>query len=137
MVLLSKADLLAPGDRRKMTDYALEQLGRELGAGIAVHPVSTVGADESLLTAWFEYDLAPLLDRHRGLAEASLRRKIAGLRESVIATLETVLAQSGAACLMMVSGSIDPRRNSFWTRLTRRFASLLGVPWIGGRTGGP
>ncbi len=93
VVLLSKADLLAPGDRRKMTDYALEQLGRELGAGIAVHPVSTVGGDQSLLTAWFEYDLAPLLDRHRGLAEASLRRKIAGLRESVIATLETVLAQ--------------------------------------------
>jgi hypothetical protein len=51
-----------------------------------------VGADQSLLTTWFETELTPLLDWHRSLTEASLRRKIAHFRESVIATLETLLA---------------------------------------------
>jgi len=92
MVLLSKADLLTPADRARMTEYVQEQLRRELGLGLPVHPVSTVGADESLLTAWLDKELTPLLDRNRGLAEASVKRKIAYLRESVIATLETLLA---------------------------------------------
>ena len=77
MVLLSKADLLTPGDRVRMMDYVREQFRRELGLDLPVHPVSTVGADESLLTAWFDKELTPLLDRHRRLAEASLKRKIA------------------------------------------------------------
>src|SRR5205085_27209 len=79
--------------RVRMTDYIREQLRRELGLDLPVHPVSTVGADESLLTAWFERELTPLLDRHRSLTEASLKRKIAHLRESMIATLETLLAK--------------------------------------------
>jgi len=95
MVLLSKADLLAAGDRVRMRDYIREQLRRELGLDLPVHPVSTVGADESLLITWFETQLTPLLDRHRSLAEASIKRKIAHLRESVIATLETLLAKRG------------------------------------------
>ena len=90
MVLLSKADLLTPGDRERMMDYIRAQVRREFGLELPVHPVSTVGADESLLTAWFEEELAPLLDRHRTLADESLKRKIAHLRESVIATLETL-----------------------------------------------
>jgi GTP-binding protein EngB required for normal cell division len=93
MVLLSKADLLVPDDRVRMTDYIRAQVRRELGLELPVHPVSTVGDDESLLTAWFGQELAPLLDRHRTLAEGSLKRKIAHLRESVIATLETLQAR--------------------------------------------
>ena len=92
MVLLSKADLLSEGDRRRMTDYAREQIRRELGAELQLQPVSTVVALESLLNTWYVTELTPLLDRHRSLVESSLRRKIAGLRESVTATLETMLA---------------------------------------------
>jgi hypothetical protein len=95
MLLLSKADLLAPNDRQRMAQYIREQIRRELGLDLAVHPVSTVGKDESLLTRWFEQELTPLLDRHRTLVEESLRRKIAHLRESVISTLETILARRG------------------------------------------
>lgn len=90
MVLLSKADLLRSGDRERMIEYIRAQVRRELGLDLPVHPVSTVGAHESLLTAWFERELAPLLDRHRTLTEESIRRKIAHLRESVIAALETL-----------------------------------------------
>jgi GTP-binding protein EngB required for normal cell division len=93
MVLLSKADLLAPGDRERMVGYIGEQFRRELGVELPVHPVSIVGADESLLNRWFDEELTPLLDRHRSLAEASIRRKIAHLRESVIAVLETLRAK--------------------------------------------
>jgi GTP-binding protein EngB required for normal cell division len=95
MVLLSKVDLLSPGDRVRMMDYIHAQIRRECGLELPVNPVSTVGADQSLLTAWFEQELAPLLDRHRTLAEESLKRKIAHLRESVIATLETLRPKWG------------------------------------------
>lgn len=90
-VVLSKADLLTPADRERTSGYVREQLRRELGLDLAVHPVSTVGADEALLTHWFEEEIEPLMGRHRALAEASLRRKIAHLRESVAAALQTHL----------------------------------------------
>ena len=96
ILLLSKADLLAPSDRERMAGYIREQIRRELGLDLAFRPVSTVGADESLLTRWFEQELTPLLEQHRALVEASLKRKIAHLRESVISTLESILARRRA-----------------------------------------
>jgi len=91
-VLLSKADLLTPPDRQRMATYVQEQLQRELGLSLAIHPVSTIGSDEALLTRWFEQEIGPLLNRHRALTEASLRRKIGHLHESVVAVLQTLLA---------------------------------------------
>ena len=93
MLLLSKADLLVPSDRERMAGYIREQIRRELELDLAVHPVSIVGADESLLTRWFDEDLEPLLEQHRALVDASLRRKTAHLGESVISTLETILVR--------------------------------------------
>jgi hypothetical protein len=93
MVLLSKADLLAPRDRDRMSRYIREQVHRNLELDLLVHPVSTVGPDESLLTRWFEDELATLLKQHGTLVAESLRRRIAHLRESVISTLETLLAR--------------------------------------------
>ena len=124
MLLLSKADLLSPGDRERMAGYIREQIRRELELDLAVHPVSIVGADESLVLRWFEDDLAPLLEQHRALVEASLRRKIAHLRESVISSLETILARGrgggteggskldteAAGRLLRRCGSGDPTR---------------------------
>ncbi len=92
-VVLSKADLLTPTDRERMASYIREHLQREFGLEVPVHPVSTVGGDEALLTRWFEQEIEPLLLRHRALTEASLRRKIAHLRESVMAVLQTLLAK--------------------------------------------
>ncbi len=96
-VLLSKADLLTPQDRERTVAYVREQLRHELGLALPAHPVSVVGADEALLTRWFEQEIEPLLARHRALAEASVRRKINHLRESAIAALETLLARQRGA----------------------------------------
>ena len=49
-----------------------------------------------LLDRWFEDELEPLLMRHRELAEASLQRKVAHLRESVVAVLQTMLERQDA-----------------------------------------
>jgi hypothetical protein len=60
---------------------------------MAVHPVSVVGEDAALLDRWFEQEIEPLWQRHRTLMEESLHRKIARLRESMIAVLQTLLAK--------------------------------------------
>jgi GTP-binding protein EngB required for normal cell division len=106
MVLLSKADLLAPADRTRMIAYIQEQFRRELDLELPVHPVSIVGAEEALLDRWFAEDLAPLLERHRSLAEQSLRRKIAQLRESVRSVLETLRAR-GAGGRAAAAAPVD------------------------------
>jgi len=93
MVLLSKADLIAPADRHRMVDYIHNQIRGGLGLDLPVHPVSVVGADESLLNLWLDSELEPLTARHHELVMASLRRKIAGVRESVATALETRISR--------------------------------------------
>jgi hypothetical protein len=88
--VLKCAKPLTPDARERAVQYARSQLRTELGFEVTVHPVSTVGADESLLTAWFDREIEPLLGRHRALAELSLRRKTAQLREAVVAVLQTL-----------------------------------------------
>lgn len=87
-VLLSKADLLTPAQRQQAAEYVQAQVKQELDLDVAVHLVSILGTNEELLNQWFEREIEPLLSRARALAEQSLRRKIAHLRESVIATLD-------------------------------------------------
>jgi GTP-binding protein EngB required for normal cell division len=91
MVLVSKADLLTAADRDRMTSYVGGQIRRELGVDLRIHHVSTVGADEALLNQWFDREITPLLGQHRGLAESSLRRKIAVLRGAVADAVKTLL----------------------------------------------
>jgi GTP-binding protein EngB required for normal cell division len=95
-VLLSKADLLTAEDRQRVLQYIRDQLRQELNLDMAVHPVSTLGADAVLLDRWFEQEIEPLWERHRTLMEESLHRKIARLRESVMAVLQTLLAKRHA-----------------------------------------
>lgn len=96
-VLLSKADLLIPADRQHAARYVQEQARRELGLDVPVHQVSTVGADEALLTGWFDKHLAPLLERHLTLARESVDGKMGLLRGSVSAVLETMLSRQGGS----------------------------------------
>jgi hypothetical protein len=88
MVLVSKADVLNAADRERAVDYVREQVRAEANAEPPVHPVSVVGADAKLCDAWFESHLRPLLGAHRELSAASLKRKIGGLREALLATLK-------------------------------------------------
>ncbi len=97
MVLASKADLLELGDRERTLAYIEHQLAGQLGVKLAAHPVSVLGADATLCDRWFEGELRPLLETHREQAAASLKRKVGGLREAVVRTLEARLQSPGAA----------------------------------------
>ena len=87
MVVLSKADLLAPADRERALSYTAGHLSREVGTPIGVHAVSTMPGHETLLNAWIDEELRPLLAQHRELARRSVYRKIGALRAGVEATL--------------------------------------------------
>jgi GTP-binding protein EngB required for normal cell division len=87
LVLLSKADLLAPSDRERALSYVTGHIKSQLGLQISVHPVSTIGASAALLDQWFAEEIIPLYDRQQQLAKQSVKRKIAALRDSVEATL--------------------------------------------------
>jgi len=88
MVVLSKADLVNPSDRLQVVRYIESQLSAELGIPIPVFAVSVRGTDSSLAESWVKTELHPLLARNQELLAASLKRKIGGLRESVVHTLQ-------------------------------------------------
>jgi hypothetical protein len=97
MVLLTKADMLAPGERITAAQYVKDQIHANLGLDLPVYVVSVKGADAVLCDRWFETALVPSLREHRRLAEASLRRKVGLLREATIAALQRRLDKRSAA----------------------------------------
>ncbi len=93
-VLLSKADLLAREDVARAAEYIAEQVRTNLRLDLSIHAVSIKPGLAQLLDKWFVDELAPLYQRHRELTQQSLRRKIGGLRDSVVATLRGRLDRS-------------------------------------------
>ena len=96
MVLVSKADLLEPVDRKRFVDYVQQQLANQFGTSLPVYPISVVGEHSAFCDAWFEQTLQPLLLAHREQAAASLKRKVGLLREAVSRTLEARLGSPSA-----------------------------------------
>lgn len=94
IVLLSKADLLAPGDLHQATTYIQEQLQRELGLKMAVHAVSSLPDRAILLDHFFERELLPRFQQARELRNSSIARKIGALRDAVGAALGAILDQT-------------------------------------------
>jgi GTP-binding protein EngB required for normal cell division len=94
-VLLSKADLLAPSDLESALTYTAGQIQAQLGVEIDVHPVSTAASHANRLEQWFAGEIAPLYEKHRELAQESIRRKTGALREAVEAALKAKLSRSG------------------------------------------
>jgi GTP-binding protein EngB required for normal cell division len=88
MVVLSKVDLLAAEDRRRVQDYVTAHLATELGCPIPVHLVSAIGPDASLADHWFEAELRPLFGVHRKQRAQSLARKAEGLRKKLLGILQ-------------------------------------------------
>ena len=88
MVLISKTDLYGAADREQMIAYVRGNLRNQLRIEPPVHAVSVFGADAALCDRWFESELRPFLEQHHQLAIISQKRKISGLRESVIGALE-------------------------------------------------
>ncbi len=94
-VVLSKADLLEPGERERMLAYIAEHIRAELGLELPVHPVSVKPGHTDLVEAWFEQEILPLYARRQELAERSIKRKVAALKSAVEAALEARLKHSG------------------------------------------
>lgn len=94
IVLLSKADLLAPGDLHQATTYIQEQLQSELGLKMAVHAVSSLPDRAILLDHFFERELLPRFQQARELRNSSIARKIGALRDAVLAALGAILDQT-------------------------------------------
>jgi GTP-binding protein EngB required for normal cell division len=89
MVLISKADILAPPDRERLADYVRRHLASELGAEVPVYLASVV--EGALADDWLEHALLPLFQEQKALRRVSLRRKAAALREAVVAALRSRL----------------------------------------------
>lgn len=96
-VLLSKADLLSPEDRVRIIQYVKEHIAAECNLDLAIHPVSVSPSCSKMLDQWFENQILPLYAHSQSLQAASLRRKIGGLRDSVIAALEARLRRQDAS----------------------------------------
>lgn len=93
-VLLSKADVLAPGDRERMLRYVSDHIRSDLGLNLPVHPVSIKAAHSTLLDEWFEREILPLYDRRLELSRRSVNRKIGALRAAVEAAVRARLQHS-------------------------------------------
>jgi GTP-binding protein EngB required for normal cell division len=87
LIVVSKADVLAPSDREKMRAYVAREFTAALGREIPVAPVSVAADHTALAETWWSETLAPRQVCHRALAAATLRRKIGGLRETVVVAL--------------------------------------------------
>lgn len=92
-LLLSKADLLSPGDRDRIITYVRKHVAVECRLDLAVHPVSALPAHRELLDQWFEREIQPLYAQAQHLRAASIRRKVGALRESVSAVLRARLGR--------------------------------------------
>jgi GTP-binding protein EngB required for normal cell division len=90
MIVLSKADRLAESDLEQALEYVRAQFEAQLSIPIPLRAISTIAASP-LAQAWFDEMLAPRLASHTERAAQALGRKIAVLRESVVAILDARL----------------------------------------------
>ena len=88
-VLLSKVDLLRPGEEREVSSYVSQALRTQLGVATPVYPVSIVDGYAHLLDSWFLDEIAPLYGKHQQLRRESIERKIGLLRAAVREALKT------------------------------------------------
>jgi hypothetical protein len=91
LVLLSKTDLLQPGEIESALAYIREHLEQQLGINPTVYPVSARPSHSALLDRFYQTGLLPRLDRATLLRDESACRKIAALRDAVIASIEAAL----------------------------------------------
>lgn len=113
-ILISKADLLSREDCETVMRYVKQHIVPECGRELPVYLMSILPSRAGLLDRWFEEQIRPLYGRVRELRASSLERKIAALRESVIAALEAELRRS-----RQVSPEVRSRVRAVETRLRR------------------
>ena len=91
LIALSKADRLSSAELAQTQQYVGEALGSALGVALSIHPISMLLTHSGLASEWFETQVSPRLDSYRDQAAVALRRKVAVLRETVIAVLSARL----------------------------------------------
>jgi GTP-binding protein EngB required for normal cell division len=89
-IALSKADRLTESELKQALEYVRAQFEAELSISTPLRAISTIAASP-LAQAWFDEMLAPRLASHTERATQALGRKIAVLRESVVAILDARL----------------------------------------------
>ncbi len=99
LVVLSKADLLAPADRAKAVAYVSRQFAAALGREVSVAPVSVMSGHEHLAASWYEAEMTSRAARHRELAAIASRRKVGAMREAVVIALTNRAGRHGEASL--------------------------------------
>jgi GTP-binding protein EngB required for normal cell division len=92
-VLLSKADLLKPGDRSRVMDYVRDHIRTDLNLDLPVHAVSIMPEGKDLLAQWFAQEIAPLYLQSQELKARSVRRKAEALKRSVALALRSRLCR--------------------------------------------
>ncbi len=105
VIALSKADRLSSEELEQALAYVKGQFEARLSIPCTVRPVSTVSGHEALAEAWFAETFAPRLASHTERAAEALRRKIAVLRESVVAVLDARLGPPHAGSSAEASSS--------------------------------
>jgi GTP-binding protein EngB required for normal cell division len=118
LLLLSKADLLQPNDLESAQAYIRGHLQQQLGIDPTVYPVSALPSHSVLLDSFLQTVLLPRFDRSTSLRNESASRKIAALRDAVIAATETALDRS------RLPGSLNPGKLD---ELEARLRHSIGV----------
>jgi GTP-binding protein EngB required for normal cell division len=91
MILISKADLFSEAEREQVVEYVTGQVQQELRISPPIFTVSVFGESSVLCDDWCKGHLQPMLESHHYLGAAITHRKIAVLRNAIIATLEARL----------------------------------------------
>lgn len=105
-VLLSKADILSAEDCATVVRYTAEHLAGTCNCTVPVYPVSTRPTHRYLVDCWFDEEILQLYGRARELRAASVQRKIAALRASVVAALRLRLERSDRAAGAVPSNEV-------------------------------
>ncbi|HUX66568.1 MAG TPA: dynamin family protein [Terriglobales bacterium] len=93
-VVLSKADLVGAAEREQCVRFTREVLARETGESLPVRAVSVRRRD--LADDWFEQEVLPLYAALQERFQAALDRRLAVLRDGVVAALRGDGAGGGA-----------------------------------------
>ena len=97
VVVLSKADLVAPEDLQRLVEYTLKEVEKELGIRVDVAPLSSRLELCHPLKEWMDGQIAPRIANARVLAAESNERKANALGQRVLHGLKVILKTGALA----------------------------------------
>jgi GTP-binding protein EngB required for normal cell division len=126
VIALSKADRLSSTELAQAQDYTRNAFGSALGVTPSVRPISTLPTHAGLASEWFEAEVSPRLETYREQAAIALKRKVAVLRETVIAVLAARLnSRPNPASRPVDTRSTDEQFSQMRADLERARTELL------------